>query len=196
MRYVATISICAAPFLLFTVASAQTGAQASAKPIIDNEIVRVWDTEKSLPPAQHDFVAVSLVRKGTATLGHAGDTPGENGSRTIVIELKDHAALVYPNTTGFPPAFPRARVEKLIENDRLVVWGYHWNPGEPTPMHFHDKDVVVVYEEPTNLKSITPDGKSVENDYKFADVRFNRGNRTHYELLVGPSGSAVMTELK
>lgn len=196
MRYIAAILICAAPFLLSNVASAQTAAQAATKPIIDNENVTVWDTEKSLPPAGHDFVAVSLVRKGTATLGHAGDVPGENGSRTVVIELKDHPAPVYPNTTGFPAAFPRPRVEKLIENNRLVVWSYRWNPGEPTPMHFHDKDVVVVYEEPTDLKSITPDGKSVENDYKFGDVRFNLGNRTHSELLVGPSGSAVMTELK
>jgi hypothetical protein len=204
MRYVLPILICAAPFLLSNAASAQTAAQAAApsevavpaRPIIDNENVTVWDTEKSLPPAQHDFVAVSLVRKGTASLGHAGDRPGEDGSRTIVIELKDHPASVYSNTTGFPAAFPRPRVEKLIENDRLVVWAYRWNPGEPTPMHFHDKDVVVVYEEPTDLKSTTPDGKSVDNDYQFADVRFNRGNRAHTELLVGPSGSAVMTELK
>jgi hypothetical protein len=181
---------------VLSIVAATPGFAEGIRPIIDNENVTVWDTEKSLPPAQHDFVAVSLVRKGTAVVGHAGDTPGEDGSRTIVIELKDHPTSIYPNTTGFPNAFPRPHVEKLIENDRLIVWGYHWNPGEPTPMHFHDKDVVVVYEEDTDLKSTTPDGHSVVNDYKFGDVRFNRGNRTHTELLVGPSGSAVMTELK
>jgi hypothetical protein len=77
-----------------------------------------------------------------------------------------------------------------------VVWSYQWNPGEPTPMHFHDKDVVVVYEEDTDLRSTTPDDKQVQNDYRFADVRFNTRDRSHTELLVGPSGSAVMTELK
>jgi hypothetical protein len=56
--------------------------------------------------------------------------------------------------------------------------------------------VVVVYEEDTPLKSITPDGKSILNEYKFADVRFNRGNRIHSEVLVGKSGSAVITEIK
>jgi hypothetical protein len=181
--------------VLLTIA-ATPGFAEGAAPIIDNESVTVWDTTKPLPPAQHDFIAVSLVRKGTAVLGHKGDIPGEDGARTVVIELKDHPASAYPNNTGLPNAFPRPHVEKLIENDRLIVWSYHWTPGEPTPMHFHDKDVVVVYEEDTPLKSTTPDGKSVVNDYKFGDVRFNRGNRTHSELVVGPSGSAVMTEFK
>src|SRR5262249_23268223 len=32
-------------------------------------------------------------------------------------------------------------------------------------MHFHDKDVVVVFRYDGSLKSTTPDGKSVVNDY-------------------------------
>ena len=47
-----------------------------------------------LPPAEHDFVAVSLTRKGTALLGHKGDTPGKTGERTVVIDLKDHRRAV------------------------------------------------------------------------------------------------------
>jgi hypothetical protein len=166
------------------------------KPIIDNERVTVWDTTKRLPPAAHDFVAVSLSRKGTAIFGHKGNTPGEAGERTVVIDLKDHPVAPIANTSGYPNAFPRPHVEKLLENDRIVVWSYRWNPGEPTPMHFHDKDVVVVYEENTSLKSTTPDGKSVINEYKSADIRFNRRDRSHTELLVNDTGSAVMTELK
>ena len=63
-------------------------------------------------------------------------------------------------------------------------------------MHFHDKDVVVVYMEDTALKSTTPDGKSVLNEYKSGETRFNRRDRSHTELLVRGTGSAVMTELK
>ena len=167
-----------------------------AQPIIDNERLTVWDTTSPLPPAEHEFVAVSLARPGTAVLGHKGDIPGEAGARTVVIELKDHVVAPLANNTGYPNAFPRPRVVKLLETDRVVVWSYHWNPGEPTPMHFHDKDVVVVYEEDTPLKSTAPDGKSVINDYKAGDIRFNRRDRTHTELLVRGTGSAVMTELK
>jgi hypothetical protein len=68
--------------------------------------------------------------------------------------------------------------------------------GEPTPMHFHDKDVVVVYRQDTALKSTTPDGKTVVNEYKSGDIRFNRRDRVHTELLVRGTGSAVIIELK
>jgi hypothetical protein len=169
---------------------------AQNTPIIDNERVTVWDTTTALPPAGHDFVAVSLSKKGTAVFGHKGDIAGEPGAHTVVIELKDHAEPPIANSSGYPNAFPRPHVVKLLENDKVIVWSYRWNPGEPTPMHFHDKDVVVVYQDDTALKSTTLDGKSVVNEYKFGDVRFNRGNRTHTELLVKDAGSAVMTEFK
>jgi hypothetical protein len=165
-------------------------------PIIDNDQVKVWETAAELPPAAHDFVVVPLAQSGTARFGHQGETPGAAGSQRVVIELKDHGLSAIPNNTGFPNAFPRPRIVKLFENDRIVVWTYRWNPGEPTPMHFHDKNVVVVYEEDTALTSTTPDGKVVENDYKSGDVRFNLGNRIHSELLVRGTGSAVMMELK
>jgi hypothetical protein len=51
-------------------------------------------------------------------------------------------------------------------------------------------------EEDTALKSTTPDEKSIVNEYKSGDIRFNRVNRTHTELLVRDTGFAVMTELK
>ncbi len=166
----------------------------NVKPIIDNERVTVWDTMNLLPPADNDFVVVSL--KGTAAFGHKGDVPGEAGARNIVIALKDHPEPPIVNNSGYPNAYPREGIVKLLENDRVIVWSYRWTPGKPTVMHFHNTDVVVVYEENTPLESITPDGKRVLNDYKVADTRFNRGNRVHSEVLVGKSGSAVITEIK
>ena len=168
----------------------------AAQPIIDNERVSVWDTTSALPPAQHDFIAVPLAKMGTAVRGHKGEVPNKSGAHTIVIELKDHVEPPLANTTKYPNAFPRPHVKKLYETDKVIVWAYRWNPGEPTPMHFHDKDVVVVYEEPTALKSTTPDGKETINEYKEGEARFNKRDRTHTELLIRATGSAVMTELK
>src|ERR1700689_5582217 len=81
-----------------------------AEPIVDNEHVTVWDTTAALPQSQHDYVEVSLSRKGTASFGHRGDTPGKTGSRTIVIELKDLPVPPLANETGYPLAFPRKHV--------------------------------------------------------------------------------------
>ena len=167
-----------------------------AEPVLDNERVAAWDVSGVMPPAQHDFVAISLSRKGTAVFGHKGDKPGKVGVRSVVIELKDVALAPISNTTGYPLAFPRLHVKKLLENDKVIVWDYAWRQGEPTPMHFHDKDTVVVFEATGALQSTTADGKSVLNEHKFGDIRFNKRDRTHTELLVRGQARAVITELK
>jgi hypothetical protein len=182
--------------ILLALAVLFAGLAAGAEAVIDNDRVSVWDTDAPLPPVAHDFIAVSLARPGTALFGHKGDRPGQSGSHTIVIELKDHAATAIPNTFGVPNAFPRPHAVRLLENERVVVWSYRWYPGEPTPMHFHDKDAVVVYEEDSTLQATTPDGKSVVNHYRAGEVRYNPRERIHSELLVGSGASAVITELK
>jgi hypothetical protein len=168
----------------------------AAAPALDNERVTVWDAKGVMPPAENDFVAVSLSHLGTAEFGHRGDTPGKPGVRTVIIELKGDAAGPIPNKSGYPLAFPRLRAKKLFENAKVIVWDYAWRVHEPTPMHFHDKDALVVFEADGPLQSTTPDGKSVANDYHFGDIRFNRGDRTHTEVLLHGQQHAVITELK
>jgi hypothetical protein len=176
------------------------------KPVIDNERVTVWDvtwTKGAINPAAPDRDAVLMrltgPHAGTASFmakGSERNEQGDIGARSLIIELKDHAVPPLENKTGYPLAFPRPHVKKLLENDRVVVWSYRWNPGEPTPMHFHDKDVVVVYLEDTALTSTTLDGTKTLNEYKAYDIRFNKRDRTHTELLERGTGSAMMMELK
>lgn len=174
----------------------------NVKPIVDNERVTIWDVTwtkgqpNPLPRMEHDFVDVSLTKRGAAVFKSKGGTPGEEGERTVVVELKDHPVAPLENKSGYPNAFPRPHVKKLIDTNRFTVWSYRWNPGEPTPMHFHDKDVVVVYMEDTALKSTAPDGKVVINEYKSGQTKFNLRDRIHSELLMRGTGSAVMVELK
>jgi hypothetical protein len=163
--------------------------------LIDNERVKVWDTTESIPAMADDFVAIDFA-KGTAVYGHAGEAAGSRGVRTVIIDLKNHPEPPLVNNSGYPNAFPRPHVDKLLENDRVVVWHYRWYPNEPTPVHFHDKDVVVTYLEDSALQSTEPNGKVVLNEYKSGDIRFNRGNRTHSELVVRGTASAVLMELK
>jgi hypothetical protein len=182
--------------LLCTLGLSFTALTHGAEPIIDNEHVTVWDSTAALAPAAHDFVEVSLSRKGTASFGHRGDTPGKPGLRTIVIELKNLPVPPLANESGYPLAFPRKHVRKLLENTQVVVWDYTWRPGEATPMHFHDKDAVAVFEATGAIKSTTPEGKSVITESRFGDARFGARNRTHSEILESGEAHAVITELK
>jgi hypothetical protein len=200
-------------------------AFGATPPVIDNERVTVWDISLAkgqqgpATPQDLDTVIMFLeggtiqtvdghgktstavrafgdavfVPKGTATKDTLlSDRPAHE----IVIALKDHVSPTIPNTSGYPPAFPRPGSVKVLENDRVVVWHYSWAPGTQTPMHFHDKDVVVAYRYDGSLKSVPASGPSVVNPYKAGDIRFNKGNRSHYEELMTARQSAVMTELK
>jgi hypothetical protein len=178
--------------LTFSFATLTHGADA----VVDNDRVIVWDTSNALPAAKHDFVAVPLSRPGTAIFGHRGEVPSKNGIRTIVIELKENAPATIPNRSGYPLAFPRPHATKLFENDRVVAWDVAWQSGEPTPMHFHDKDAVAVFEATGALQSKTPDGNSEVSATKFAEVLFAPRDRTHAEMLARGQARAIIIELK
>ena len=100
------------------------------------------------------------------------------------------------NKSAYPNAFPRPAARKLLENDRVIMWDYTWTPGQPTPMHFHDKDALVVYLKNGALKSTTPDGKSVVNPLTVGKTTFNARDRVHTETLVEGESRAIITELK
>ena len=213
------------PWFVIMLFCASVPATAHPAPVIDNERVTVWDVnlEKGIlgPVTPHDMDTVIMFLDGgrirtltadgkTSTAARkfgdavfvpkgtdARQTLVSNGqAHEIVIALKDYRVPVIVNTSGLPAAFPRAGSVKALDNDRIVVWHYTWMPGVPTPMHFHDKDVVVAYRYDGTLKSVTPDGAIVVNPYKAGDIRFNKANRSHYEELTTARQSAVMMELK
>jgi hypothetical protein len=83
-----------------------------------------------------------------------------------------------------------------LENARVTVWDFSWTLGKPTAMHFHDKDVVVVYLGNGELTSTTPDGKKTVNSYVFGQSKFNARDRSHSELLTKGSQRVIAIELK
>jgi hypothetical protein len=134
-------------------------------------------------------------RTGHAAFLKKGDKHAADGSG-ILIGLKDFKVEPLANKSGYPAAFPRPGSKKLFENARVVVWDYSWTPGVPTPMHFHDKDVVVYYLDDGDLRSTTPGGEKTVNEYRPGMIRFNLRDRSHTETLVRGKQHGIMTELK
>jgi hypothetical protein len=194
-------------------------------PVIDNDRVTVWDITMNpgdsapMTPSDMDRV-VMYVEDGA--IGNSNATGSDiyfarkfgdarflpkgaaandklliaRPAHEIVVALKDRPEPRAPNPTSYPLAFPRPGAVKVLENDRAIIWRYSWTPGKPTAMHFHDKDVVVAYRYDGTLKATMPDGSVTENPYKQGDIRFNKANRSHSELLTTKRQSAVILELK
>jgi hypothetical protein len=198
-------------------------APVMAEKVIDNDQVTVWDLtlkpgqQGPVTPTDMDTVVMYLEggtiksdsAAGSTTADHAfGDAvfvaKGGNQRDTLVKGGPAHEVVVWlkkplrpvANPTQYPLAFPRPGVIKTLDNDRVVAWRYTWLARKPTPVHFHDKYVVVAYRYAGALKSTTPDGQSVVNNFKAGEIRFNAPNRVHSELLSSDKESAAMLELK
>ncbi len=207
------VAMLATPLLTFPVL-----AQMPA-PVIDNERVTVHDIQleqgKAAPVLSHagDYVVLYVkggaIRSangktathadGSAFFGHGGtssDTATAGTAHELIVDLKDAPSKTVPNTTGLPPAFPRPGSKKVFENDKVRVWNYAWQPGKPTPMHFHNTEVVVTYLGDGDVASTTPDGKKTINHHNPGDIVFNVANRSHSEELVKGQQSGIMMELK
>jgi len=185
--------------------------RAGADQLIDNERVTVWDVTvekgKAMPLHRYplDVVTVDLLggsaKKGQVSFSPKGtnaknEGPSDAPRHSIVVELKDVKVAPLPNKTGYPDAFPREGSKKVLDNPRVVVWDFSWTPGKATAMHFHDKDVVVVYLDNGDLSSITLDGKTTVNSYVFGQAKFNARDRIHSELLTKGSQRVIAIELK
>ena len=161
--------------------------------VLANDRVAVFDGEDA-GTRSHDAVVVDL-KAASARFVRQGE-PLKASARSIVVELLAPPVGPLPNTTGLPAAFDRPGIEKLMENERVTVWRYAWQPGKRTPVHFHASDVVVVFTADGVLASITQDGKTVMNPHSFALTKFSPRGRVHQEELVKGKASAVMVELK
>ena len=192
--------------------------------LINNERVAVWDVTwplgKAAPMAQsqYDIVTVDLAnasanvtsakgktkaasfKLGQATFIPKGDSQLEEGTgdhprHAIVIELKDVTQAPLEKSSAFPEAFPRAGSKKILNNTRVTVWDYSWKIGVPTPVHFHSKDVVVVYLETGEVQSKDISGAITVNKLEPGVTRFNARNRTHSEELIKGASRAIIVEL-
>jgi len=97
----------------------QAGSQTAPGPVIENERVAVWDVTDSAGAQPLDAVLIST--SGIAVFIPKGALRKVSG-RSIVIDLKDHPVSPIENTSGYPLAFPRPGVKKILENDRVIVW--------------------------------------------------------------------------
>lgn len=204
--------------------SAAHAAGDDAAPVIDNARVTVFDVTLApgkswKAPAGVDFAEMILVGgKITTTTPSGASTTASRKSgevvyvskgeaatlesastdpvRIIAVELKGPAVPPLPNHSGHPLAFPRPGTTKVFENDRIVGWNSTWTLNVPTNVHYHDKDVVVVFTDSGSIKSTPLNGDATVGDVSFGTIRFSKSDRTHSEELIKGKASAIVLELK
>jgi hypothetical protein len=197
-----------------------------ATKVFENESVVVWDVTwvKGKPTPMHrhvvELVGVTLVpgtvrvtlpdgtsreseldTPGAVSAGGKGLTHMEEGTsdtsrRAILIELIGASKEPLKAPSGVEPAWPREGAKKVLENDRVVVWDYQFQKDRPIPLHFHDKDTVVVELAPGVTRGIPQDGPPAETTWQGMRARFAPRGRLHREEWVSGSPRAIAVEIK
>ncbi len=178
---------------------AAAAADGGGKLVFENERVVIREISGAvgapLPiSADRDAVTVDVANGRLDFL--AKGTPRSAGApKLVLVELKDMKVAPLPNSSGYPDAFPRPAVKKLLENARIVAWDYTWTVGMPPPMHFHTKDVVVVFLADGTLQSIAPNGEKSLAEHTYGSARFQNSGRLHTEDLIKGAGRGIIMEL-
>jgi hypothetical protein len=86
-------------------------------------------------------------------------------------------------------------VKVIVDNDRVRVLEVLHKPGAKEPMHSHPAGVVVSLSAST-MKATTPDGKTLQRDWKVGEVRWGEAI-THAVENVGTTDQHIIViELK
>jgi hypothetical protein len=139
---------------------------------------------------------VGAVSSGGKGLIHQEEGTSDVPRRAILIELKGAKKDPAPRPKGIELPWPREGASKVLENDQVVVWDYRFPAGGSFPLHFHDKDSVVVELEPGVIRSIPQDGPPQEVTWQGMRARFNPRGRIHREEVVSGTPRGIIVEVQ
>ena len=180
-----------------------TLAEENSTKILENERVVVWriglEPNRLSPARQLRFPAVLIsLADGAVRFIGANDTSTvrPKSGDAILIELKDHFVTPLEAPAGIARAFPRQDAKQILDNDRVLVWDFTWARGMKTDVHFHDKDVIVVYLGSGTVRSIPLNGEPTAAPRSFGEAVFLPRGRTHVEECIEGPRRDIIIELK
>ena len=161
--------------------------------------VRVTPLNGKAGPVGGPFPAPSpyFQRKGVTHTEEGVGGPADPARAAITVDLKDGVTVPpFVVKPGAIAAFPRVGATAVLNNERVVIWEYIWQPKRAVPMHVHDKDSVEVFVEPGIILSKSEDGKEESYSVAFNTARFVPRGVVHSEEATSGSPKAFVIELK
>lgn len=194
--------------------------------VLENDFVVVWDVtwEKGVrtPLHEHRYTALSVtvrpgrvqsvmpdgatrvggdelvgnVQYGGEGLVHQEEGVSDTPRRVFLLELKKRPPAAVSLTPGAAPAWPREGATQVLDNDRVTVWDYEYQPGRGVPLHAHDKDEVVIELGAGRIRTIDSGGEVSTVEIAPARARFVPRGSVHREEYVSGTPRLVVIELE
>jgi hypothetical protein len=114
----------------------------------------------------------------------------------VMIDLKDAPVKPWTAPRAVEAGFPREGAKDVLDNARVRMWDYTWQPDRPVATHVHDKDSVEIFFDGGAILTRLNDGHEETTALRFADARFIPRGRVDSERAVAGSPRAIVVELK
>ena len=208
------ISFCFIAIALLAQTYPRPYPREKAREVLANDRVIIWDVTwpKGQPTAMHEhpFDQLSVTLRGgsvrvsklggpvtvnQSTIGFVAFTPkGTIHMEEGVSDIPQHKIMLELKPSAAPPINARAweGAVKLLENDRVIVWDFTWQPRQTVPRHADSLDSVTVFLDGGTIRSAAKDTKRNAGDVVYSP----RSADTHTEEATEGSPRAVIVELK
>ena len=84
----------------------------------------------------------------------------------------------------------------VLDNDRVVVYDFQFDPKNPVPPHHHVRDAINITVASGRVRATTLDGQASNVELTFGDVLFRPRDRAHREEVVDGVPRNIIVELK
>ena len=119
-----------------------------------------------------------------------------DGIRAVVVELMADSPASIANNSGLPASFPREGATLKLENDRVAMWEYQWQPGRQVPLHAQTRDAVIVPLESGHIRLTPTSGAPRVVALTFGDGVFVARGEAFSEEASEGSPKAIVIEVK
>ena len=128
-------------------------------------------------------------------LTHAEMTVTDPGRHTVVIDIKDKSVPEAANTTSFPVGKFAPYQNKVVDNDRVIIWDCAWS-ARPGDVSFDSRDMFIAFAEGGDLSITVPGQPAKVQHYNAGQAIFLAGGQARAITAKGGAIHAMLVEVK
>jgi hypothetical protein len=129
-------------------------------------------------------------------LTHQEMSTTDPGRHTVVIDIKDKSVPEAANGTSFPANKYATYQNKVVDNDRVIIWDCAWSPGADGVTAFDSRDMFVAFAEGGELLIATPGQPAKIQHYDAGQAIFLPGGQARTIGSAGGTVHAMVVEVK
>ena len=129
-------------------------------------------------------------------LTHREMSTTDPGRHTVVIDIKDKNVPEAANTTNLPANRYATYQNKVVDNDRVIIWDCAWSPGTDGVSSFNDRDMFLAFAEGGDLSIATPGQPANVRHYDAGQAIFLPGGQARTIGSAGGTIHGMLVELK